>query len=197
MSSIVINATAASLLGFLVPQSRTGWELMACIEDSIGEFWNVTRSQVYRELGTLAAAGLVRPGALGPRDRRPYEITEEGRAAFNDWINQEPGDGLIRIPLLLTVFFREHVLPERMERFLAVHRLRHAKHLEEYEALARDLEDMPGGPLDALDLGIAYERAVIGWLDQLQARAEGRPSAQAGASIEAAAAGGDEASRTL
>jgi hypothetical protein len=32
----------------------SGWELYAGSERTIGQFWSITRSQVYRELRTLA-----------------------------------------------------------------------------------------------------------------------------------------------
>jgi DNA-binding PadR family transcriptional regulator len=164
----MINATAASLLGFLEMAPMTGWELVAQIEHTIGNFWNVTRSQVYRELNSLAGSGLVEAGDRGPRARRPYKITESGRQAFTDWINREPGPGLIREPLLLTVFFRDRVEPEKFRRYVATHRLRHQAQLESYELLESLLAEMPGGPLDTLRLGIAYERAVLAWIEGIQ-----------------------------
>jgi DNA-binding PadR family transcriptional regulator len=180
----VINATAASLLGFLEICPMTGWELMAQIELSIGKFWNVTRSQVYRELGSLAASGLVKAGELGPRDSQPYEITETGHTAFTEWINREPGPDLIRSPLTLTVFFREHVEPEKLQRFLTAHRLDHQTQLEEYERLEAQLQNVPGGPLDALRFGIAYERMVLEWLEEMENRSgttEAEPRRASGA----------------
>jgi DNA-binding PadR family transcriptional regulator len=167
----MLNATAASVLGFLDAGPRTGWELTQAIEDSIGNFWNVTRSQVYRELASLAADGLVEAGDRGPRDRRPYSVTPSGRQAFVDWINREPGDELIRMPLLLTIFFREHVAPERLATFLHAHRQRHQACLDEFLAIAGELGSTPSGPLDALRFGIAYEREMLRWIDEMLASA--------------------------
>ena len=45
-----LNPTAASLLGYLDVGPMTGWDLNEFVRASIGNFWNVTRSQVYREL---------------------------------------------------------------------------------------------------------------------------------------------------
>src|SRR5919198_5266596 len=170
MSTVVVNPTAASLLGFLHTGPKTGWELTTQIELSIGNFWNLTRSQVYRELSSLAATGLVVAGDPGPRDRRPYEISEKGKQAFREWINREPGEELIRDPVLLMVFFREHVEPDRLVRFLTAHRLRHERSLEKYQALEVQLRETDGGPLDALRFGIAYEQATLAWLDELLVR---------------------------
>lgn len=98
-----LNATAESLLGFLHEGPLTGWDLVATAQKVIGDFWSLTQSQVYRELTTMAEAGLVEAGERGRRDRKPYAITEAGRAAFASWIGQEPGPETIRFPLLLTL----------------------------------------------------------------------------------------------
>src|SRR2546429_256493 len=53
MADPALNATAASLLGFLRAGPMTGWDLDQRVKLSIGNFWNVTRSQIYRELRVL------------------------------------------------------------------------------------------------------------------------------------------------
>src|SRR5690348_4915463 len=77
-----VNATAAALLGLLDDGPATGYDLVGAAQEFLGDFWTVTRSQVYRELAAMADRGLVTAGAAGPRDRRPYQVTAEGRAAF-------------------------------------------------------------------------------------------------------------------
>lgn len=54
----------------------TGWDLVAAAQERIGDFWSLTRSQVYRELRRMADDGLVRAGPRGRRDRRRYELTD-------------------------------------------------------------------------------------------------------------------------
>ena len=121
MTLTELNATAASLLGFLHEGPMTGWDLVATAQRRIGDFWSLTQSQVYRELSAMAAAGLVEAGERGARDRRPYAITDAGRKAFAEWIDREPGPELIRFPLLLTVMFGRHVAPGRLTGFVARH----------------------------------------------------------------------------
>lgn len=166
MSSYDLNPTAASLLGFLHAGPMTGWDLGRAVEDSIGNFWNVTRSQVYRELRSLEAQGLIESGERGQRERRPFRLTVEGRSAFSAWIDQVPGEEIIRFPLLLTVFFREHVDAGRLDRSLHEHELRHLRRLEEYE---RQVPDLPEdcGPAQVLRFGIEYERMVLRWFASL------------------------------
>ncbi|HEY2947420.1 MAG TPA: PadR family transcriptional regulator [Micromonosporaceae bacterium] len=167
MGAHPLNATAASLLGFLHDGPLTGWDLVAVAERRIGDFWSLTQSQVYRELAAMADAGLVEAGERGRRDRRPYTITPAGRAAFAAWVDREPGPETIRFPLLLTVLFGRHVDAERLATFVARHRTVHAERLAGYE---RDRT----GPATAdpysaatLEFGIAYERAVLAWFDAL------------------------------
>jgi DNA-binding PadR family transcriptional regulator len=161
-----LNSTAASLLGFLHDGPMSGWELASAVEATIGNFWNVTRSQVYRELRTLAERGLVEPGATGPRGRRPFAITEAGRGDFAAWISREPGQELVRFPLLLTLFFADHLPEEQVRAFLDTHRRRHEERLGRYRAI------FEGSSLDSprahtLRFGIAYEETFLVWLDSL------------------------------
>ena len=110
MTDRPLNATAAALLGLLHDGPMTGWELIGCAQARIGEFWSLTQSQVYRELSAMAERGLVDVGPPGPRDRKPYALTDAGRAAFADWVAQPPGPDQVRIPLLLTIAFADHLL---------------------------------------------------------------------------------------
>jgi DNA-binding PadR family transcriptional regulator len=167
-----LNATAASLLGFLHQGPLTGWDLVQTAQREIGDFWSLTQSQVYRELAAMADAGLVEAGERGPRDRRPYSLTEAGRAAFAEWVRREPGRESIRFPLLLTVLFGRHLPAEQLERFLDLHRSVHAGRLAGYqrqhrEALAAGAMDVEPYAIATLEFGIAYERAVLDWFDRL------------------------------
>ena len=163
-----MNATAGSLLGFLHERPMSGWDLFTTAQVLIGDFWTVTRSQVYRELAAMEAAGLVVAGPAGPRERRPYQITDAGRAAFTEWLNRPPGSEQIRYPLLLTIAFGRHLSPGRLGRFVSEHRDVHEQRLAGY----RDLRAQAGSDLDAyaaatLDFGIRYEAAVLDWFDHL------------------------------
>jgi DNA-binding PadR family transcriptional regulator len=170
VTATALNPTAASLLGFLHYGPQTGWDLVKLADLLIGDFWSLTRSQVYRELAAMAEAGLIEAGEPGPRDRRPYTLTDAGRAAFAEWIRREPGPETIRFPLLLTVTFGEHLPPEQLDAFLDAHRREHAARLAGYEEQHRDLlegEGIDPHVIATLEFGIHYERAVLAWFDQI------------------------------
>lgn len=164
-----LNPTAASILGFLAGDGpMTGWDLARHAESTIGPFWNVTRSQIYRELRDLAERGLVAAGDAGPRDRTPYEITDAGGDAFAAWLIGDPGPDLIRHRLLLTVFFADHVPPERLSEILGQQRAAHRAQLSAYRAM--EPLALAGARGAALAFGIAYEEMVLSWLDDVADR---------------------------
>jgi len=169
-----LNATQASLLGFLHEGPATGWDLLEEVRRGLARFWNVTSSHVYRELKTLEQRGLVRAGDPGPRDRRPFEITRSGRKAFAEWIRQEPAPEQIRIPLLVTLWFAKHLDSETLAGFLAQQRAEHERRLEEYRAFlaasdrAAGIDQHVGA---VVQFGISYEAAFLDWLAQITAGA--------------------------
>ncbi len=162
MAAYQLNPTAASLLGFLHDGPSTGWQLFRLAKDRIGDFWSLTRSQVYRELSAMAQEGLVEAGETGARDQRPFSLTEAGRRAFGAWAREQPGPESIRFPLLLMVGFGRHVPPDRLAEYLQVHRVAHEVRLAGYLATP-PLPDPHGQA--TLDFGIRYERAVLDWFD--------------------------------
>src|SRR3954468_3682031 len=93
--------------------------------------------------------GLVTVGAPGPRGRKPYTITDAGRAAFATWIDALPADDQVRVPLLLTILFSDHLRPGRLAETLAT---------------ASDRVH-----LATLRFGILHEQEALSWFDELQA----------------------------
>lgn len=168
-----LNATAASLLGFLHHGPMTGWDLSRAAEVVIGGFWSLTRSQVYRELAHMAAAGLVQAGPPGLRDAVPYSLTDAGRQAFAAWVARPPAEETIRFPLLLAVAFGGHQDQTLLRSHLAAHHEIHRKRLADYEVRARaalaagEQADPWAGA--TLDFGLRYERMVLEWFDGLPA----------------------------
>jgi len=163
-----LNATAASLLGFLHDGPLTGWDLVATAQQRIGDFWSLTQSQVYRELAAMAERGLVEAGERGMREKQPYTITRAGREAFASWIERLPGDETIRFPLLLTLAFGHHLSTDRLATILQHHQLAHAERLRTYRLQRVEVAELADPfALATLDFGIVYETAVLEWFEQL------------------------------
>jgi DNA-binding PadR family transcriptional regulator len=165
----LVNATIGSLLGFLHEGPQSGWDLVATAQRMIGGFWTLTPSQIYRELARMAADGLIEADEVGPRERRPYRLTDAGRGAFAQWLDEQPGVEQIRHPLLLTMAFSRHLPPSRLADFVRLHRTAHAERLAEYDVVLAEALRAGANPTDlvTLDFGMRYERAVLDWFDHL------------------------------
>jgi DNA-binding PadR family transcriptional regulator len=163
-----LNATAASLLGFLASGPQSGYELAALIEESIGNFWNVTRSQIYRELRMLEEAGFVNVGTVGVRERRPFDLTKAGKKAFDAWIARDPGEENTRFPLLLMLFFGDRLPAKDLARILRSHRARHEERLAGYRAYEREVELKYPFPAKTIRFGRMYEEMVLAWFETLK-----------------------------
>lgn len=175
-----LNSTAAALLGMLHDGPQSGWDLARRAELTIGDFWRVTQSQVYRELAGLADKGLAKMDAPEARDRRTYRVTAAGRRAFAKWLRQPPAREQIRMPLLLTMHFAQHLPRHQLDGFLDTHRAAHEQRLAYYEQLRATADDTEADPyvLATLEFGLAHERAVLEWfarLDELLPESKSRP----------------------
>ena len=107
-----------AVLGLLVDQPASGYDLMKLFETSLAHAWHATQSQVYGELAKLAAAGLVTASAEGPRGRKEYDITEAGRAELRHWLTQTEPERIRRNDSLLRVFFLGTLAPSEARGYL-------------------------------------------------------------------------------
>jgi DNA-binding PadR family transcriptional regulator len=167
-----VNSTAASLLGLLDAEGgeMTAGELLRVAEVRIGQFWSLTRSQVYRELAVLEREELVQPGPPGPRDARPVRITDAGRAAYREWLTGHLPAETVRIPVLLAVALGGTLDPSALRDVLTQSREEHRARVEVYRDLDRQLAATDDGEPWAratLSFGIRYEEAVLGWFSTL------------------------------
>jgi DNA-binding PadR family transcriptional regulator len=164
----LLNSTSAAILGFLHEGPMTGWQLVATVETSVGPFWSITRSQVYRELSTLAERGLVEQGSPGARDARPYALTGAGRTAFESWAEQGPGKANLRLPLLLFTTLGKHIGRDRMLDILRAERKVQAAQVRTLSAVRVTFESSGADPysIATVDYGATMARASLRWIDR-------------------------------
>ncbi|WP_018653931.1 PadR family transcriptional regulator [Actinomadura flavalba] len=125
---------------------------------TIAPFWQVPHAQVYAVCDRLVEAGLLeREQAGGGRQRRVMRLTDEGRAALREWLEDTvvvPVEARERgmLKMWLGGDPREHA-PAQVEA--------HGRTLAEYEELSRLVGDhLTPGQRHALEFGIRYERMM-------------------------------------
>lgn len=126
-----------ALLGLLADRSASGYDLLKAFETSLANVWPATQSQVYGELGKLAADGLLDVTAQGKRGRKEYSITPAGRAELRHWLIEVEPDRVRRSGMLLRVFFLDNLEPARARDYLAAR----ASAAARQEATLREVEE--------------------------------------------------------
>jgi DNA-binding PadR family transcriptional regulator len=179
-----INPTAACLLGLLQlgpapgqpgygdpDPAMTGSQLWRAAATSIARFWNLTRSQVFRELPRLRASGLIEAVPRGPRRQQPFRVTPSGRAVFAEWlaefIRSGPRDEQLHSPLVLSVFFGDFIAPAELSASLFAHRRQHALRLEALVAMQRVLGASRRPPAHTIARGVLYHQLTMDWIDSV------------------------------
>ena len=103
-----------ALLGLLNHKPMTGYDLKKILDHPMGFFWVAQMSQIYRELNKLEEKGLVK-SEIVPQEKRPdrkvYQLTEEGKKIFLDWLNKFPDQlsQTSRSQFLMRIFFSSRI----------------------------------------------------------------------------------------
>jgi DNA-binding PadR family transcriptional regulator len=105
-------------LGLLAQQPGSGYDLLRMFEKSMANVWPATQSQLYGELNKLADTGLIEVTDIGPRGRKEYRITSDGRAELHRWLLNPEGDPPLRDASLLRVFLLGEIAPRQARKYM-------------------------------------------------------------------------------
>jgi PadR family transcriptional regulator AphA len=166
------NQSLFAMLGLLSLGPRTGYELRKLSDESIQHFWRESYGQIYPSLKELESRGWatrrVEEGQGRP-DRQVYSLTEEGRAALTAWLEQPVKDEVLRVEILLKLFFGRQSPPEVNLAHVREHAQVHQQLLEVYAAteahLRSECGDHPDLPYWLLTLSYGRHRsqAILAW----------------------------------
>jgi PadR family transcriptional regulator, regulatory protein AphA len=169
------TTTEYSVLGLLAFGESSGYDLSRAAGRSIGYMWAPSRSQIYKVLPRLVAAGYAESREVeqhGRPDKAIYRITPAGLEALRAWVetveDESPG------VFVMKLFFAWTASPEAAREQLARYRSRVERHLAEFEEMERNLSNR-GEPVHsrvALRHGILRARATLAWADEAAALLE-------------------------
>ncbi|MGW9447599.1 PadR family transcriptional regulator [Streptomyces sp. NPDC055632] len=176
-----------AILVSLLEKPGSGYELARRFERSIGYFWTATHQQIYRVLKRMESDGWIDVRDVpqqGRPDKKEYSVAGLGRDALSAWLGEPIEPESVRHDLAVKIRGAAFDDPAALTGEVERHRKAHADRLAHYLAgEARDFGE-PGAdgraadaPLDAerelqhvvLRGGIAYERMMIAWLDDVLA----------------------------
>lgn len=168
--AIKLTPTSYIVLG-LVEQLReaSAYDLKQAVAQSVGNFWSVPHSQIYREAERLELGGYLHcrhERTTGGRPRKSYSIVAAGERELGRWRREAPTElPELRDPGLLKLFFGADPRPLARAR-----RDAHKHKLGEYEERRKlDRGDGPRAVWLTLDAGIAHEREWVRFWSQIAA----------------------------
>jgi PadR family transcriptional regulator AphA len=172
-----LTTTEGAVLGLLATAGeRSGYDLAKLAENGIAYLWTPSRSQIYKVLPRLVAAGFARMREVEQRgrpDKALYQLTPVGLETLRMWleeVEEEPAGG--RIVFALKLFLCDFASPTTALAHLAAYRRFLERRLESYERLEAHAASPRRYPEHVLQHGLARVRATLAWIDDTTAAIE-------------------------
>jgi PadR family transcriptional regulator, regulatory protein AphA len=117
-----LGPTSFLILGLIgLRGPSTSYQLKVAAGRSVAYFWPFPHTQFYAEPARLESLGLLEvEGEDGGRRRKVYSLTDEGRAALNQWL-ETPPDGVLELRdvAVLQLFFSEFMSTDDLRQLAA------------------------------------------------------------------------------
>ena len=174
MTGEQLPATAYVVLGLVSIRPMTGYELAAYAERSIGNFFPLTRSHIYSELGRLGRLGLLEATEIAQENapaKRVYEITPGGSDELRRWLgNAVMKEERSRSLFLVRIFFGDRTSPERLAVLLDEFESAARARRDRLAAVADKLADRPGSVFrrSTALFGLRREQANLDWVAEVR-----------------------------
>ena len=137
-----INKTRFAILGFLMLQPMSGYDMKKFMMKSTNHFWMESDGQLYPILHKLISEGKIvsKEENNGARKKNVYSITDLGKEEFLSWMSQPPEPPVKRIEFSLKLFFGEFVDPEILIKHIEKEIQQAKNQLEIIEAGSKELD---------------------------------------------------------
>lgn len=158
------------VLGMVLDKALTGYDIKKYIENGIGVFYKASFGSLYPALKKLTQKGYLTmyEQPQGNRQKKFYQITEEGKKVFFEWLT-EPLNLLDGANVhLAKIYFFDRLKPDIREQQLLAHEINNTNYLHKLEALEKSFDKMDHKDcfyykLSTLYYGICITRESIRW----------------------------------
>lgn len=180
-SNGVIKVLKYLILGMVYDEALTGYDIKKYIENGIGVFYKASFGSIYPALKKLTEKGCLNmlDEPQGGRQKKYYQITDEGKKIFNEWLASPMNvlDGTNTH--LAKVYFFDKLPADIRDRQLLEHEINNADYLRKLQDLEKEFVGMKNKEsyyfkLSTLYYGIQITQETIRWCQHIR---EGKPLA--------------------
>lgn len=134
------------ILGALTIRDMSGYEIKKFMTYSTAFFANVSYGSIYPTLEKFEENGLVYSKELVEKGRykKVYEITEEGRKLFRDWMKEPLKPFVFRYEMLIRMFFARNIPKEDLIELIH-------QHLDQLQELLTRLDEVEADHSQGID----------------------------------------------
>lgn len=167
------------LLGLLQEEDLSGYELKQIIDKRMCFFWQESYGQIYPELKSLLAAGMIeekQEESGTKREKVRYHITDKGREEISIWLLEENEKDTTRSEFLLKLYVSQNKDWATMRKHIEMFMDQAKMQLEFFELCHAqltsciELHENHRQIVDVLNLGIGQQRLYITWCEDLLKR---------------------------
>ncbi len=158
-----------AILGFLMSESLSGYEIKTRFENSISNFFDASFGAIYPALNRMERDGWVQKRVVvqeGRPNKNVYAITEAGKVQFLAYLNTPLQDDLIRSDFLLRVFFGRYADPAQYQKWMEEKTEKANDKLEQLRTLSAEVNGNDAFEMKALDYGLAQYEMLLAWLQK-------------------------------
>lgn len=158
------------ILGMLLDEARTGYDVKKLIENGIGTFYKASYGSLYPALKKLTDKGLLTmfEQSGGGRQKKFYQTTQQGKTVFFEWLSAPMDLSDNTSNHLAKVFFFDNLPVDIHDQQLREYELSSINYLRKLQALERKYAAMEHKDcfyykLSTLYYGICITQANIEW----------------------------------
>lgn len=163
------------ILGMLVHDSLTGYDIKKLIENGIGVFYKASFGSLYPLLKRLTKNGLVTSEEImeGDRQKKYYTLTTTGKAAFHEWLVEPIATGEHTHNQLVKVYFFDQLDKEERDLLLKEYERNNEIYLKKLLKLEQhfkslEYKDCFYYKLSTLYYGICILKETIRWCQHIR-----------------------------
>ncbi|MCX8129465.1 MAG: PadR family transcriptional regulator [Clostridia bacterium] len=169
------NTISYIILGLLMHEDMTGYDIKKRIDSNISYFWSAGFGQIYPTLKVLVNEGFVSKkseAGIHGNERIIYSITQDGRNKLVKWLTAPAEKEYVKYEILLKLFFGKLLPIDESIRKIDEFRKKYEKNLAHMDNFEASLINAPSQEEDhfyyllTVLFGKHVYKAYVSWADE-------------------------------